>query len=153
MSDINTEENIEFLTLKVDGEVYGIDVTTIMEVIRVPDIAPVPSAHKDILGIINLRGKIITTLDARRKFNVTESELTNESRIVIIQHNDSLLGFLVDSVVEVLKIPKDKIGPSPTVTEGASQQLFDGIYSEDGHFVIIFNAIKMIEQEEMHEQG
>lgn len=148
MTDLNSENRIEFLTLKVDGEVYGIDVTTIMEVIRVPEIAPVPSAAKDILGIINLRGKIITILDARRKFSVTESELTNESRIVIIQENDHMLGLLVDEVIEVLKIPKDDIEPSPSLVEGSAQQFFDGIYSKDNRFVIVFNALKLMGEEE-----
>lgn len=148
MTEFNSTNLIEFLSLTVDGEVYGIDVTTIMEVIRVPEIAPVPSAQSDVLGIINLRGKIITILDARKKFGVTEAELTNESRIIIIQKDDSMLGLLVDGVIEVLKIPKDDIEPSPSVVEGTALQFFDGIYSKNGNFVVIFNALKLMDSEE-----
>lgn len=148
-----TEENdyreiTEYLSLKVDGETYGIDVTTIMEVIRVPEIAPVAGAPSDVLGIINLRGKIITILDTRKKFNVSEAPIGNESRIVIIQNDENIIGFLVDSVVEVLKIAKEDIEQSPTVSEKNASQLFDGIYSKNGQFVVIFSALKALAEQE-----
>lgn len=147
MSDDNQYKDLrEYLSLRVDDEIYGVDVTTIMEVIRVPEIAPVAGSSKDILGIINLRGKIITILDLRRVFGVHESESTKDTRIVIIQSQDSLVGLLVDSVIEVLKIDKDDIEQAPTVSENNVAQLFDGIYSRDDKFVIIFNALKMIEE-------
>lgn len=148
MSDENDYREItEYLSLKVDGETYGIDVTTIMEVIRVPEIAPVAGSKSDVLGIINLRGKIITILDARKKFNVNEADLSNESRIVIIQDDDNLIGLLVDGVIEVLKIAEEDIEQSPTISEKTASQMFDGIYSKNGQFVVIFNALKLIESE------
>lgn len=140
----NYKEITEYLTLKVDGETYGIDVTTIMEVIRVPEIAPVAGAEHDVLGIINLRGKIITIMDARRKFNVAEAPINNDSRIIIIQENDNLIGILVDAVVEVIKVAEKDIEQNPSISEKTVSQVFDGIYSKNGHFVVIFNALKVL---------
>lgn len=144
--DSSYREITEYLTLKVDGETYGIDVTTIMEVIRVPEIAPVAGADNEVLGIINLRGKIITILDARKKFNLAEGSLSNDSRIIIIQDHENLIGILVDEVVEVIKVAEEDIEQNPSVSEKSANPLFDGIYSKNGHFVVIFNALKVLSE-------
>ena len=95
-------EVLQWVTFRLDNETYGINVMQVQEVLRYSDIAPVPGAPNYVLGIVNLRGNVVTVLDTRLRFGLPSAELTDNSRIVIIEAEKQVIGILVDSVAEVV---------------------------------------------------
>src|SRR6188508_474060 len=89
---------LQWVTFRLDGETYGLNVMQVQEVLRYSEIAAVPSAPSYVLGIINLRGNVVTVIDTRHRFNLTSGEITDNTRIVIIETDRHVIGILVDSV-------------------------------------------------------
>jgi purine-binding chemotaxis protein CheW len=89
---------LQWVTFRLDGETYGINVMQVQEVLRYSEIAPVPGAPSYVLGIINLRGNVVTVIDTRHRFNLSSGEITDNTRIVIIETDRHVIGILVDSV-------------------------------------------------------
>ncbi|MEQ8939221.1 MAG: chemotaxis protein CheW, partial [Gammaproteobacteria bacterium] len=111
-NNLNTtqaDELIQWVTFRLDEEVYGINVMQVQEVLRVSEIAPVPGAPGYVMGIINLRGNVVTVIDARKRFNLVQKEPDDSSRIVIVEVDSQVIGILVDSVAEVVNIRASEI--------------------------------------------
>ena len=89
---------LQWVTFRLAGETYGINVMQVQEVLRYTEIAPVPGAPGYVLGIINLRGNVVTVIDTRNRFGLESGELTDNTRIVIIETEGHVIGVLVDSV-------------------------------------------------------
>jgi len=85
---------LQWVTFKLDNETYGINVMQVQEVLRYTEIAPVPGAPSYVLGIINLRGNVVTVIDTRQRFGLMNSEITDNSRIVIIEADKQVVGIL-----------------------------------------------------------
>ncbi|MGB7390348.1 chemotaxis protein CheW, partial [Marinomonas sp.] len=94
-------ELLQYLTFKLIDETYGINVLQIKEVLRYSEIAPVPGAPSYVLGIVNLRGNVVTVVDTRVRFGLPECTITDDTRIIIIEHDGEQIGLLVDAVQEV----------------------------------------------------
>jgi purine-binding chemotaxis protein CheW len=140
-----------WVTFKLERETYGINVTQVREVLRMTDIAPVPGAPNYVLGIINLRGNVVTVMDARKRLNLPSVETDDASRIVIIEVDGQEVGILVDSVAEVVDLPSSAIEPAPTVGNDESSRYIQGVTSRDGQLLILVDLNKLLTQEEMQE--
>ena len=92
---------LQWVTFRLDNESYGINVMQVQEVLRYTEIAPVPGAPSYVLGIINLRGNVVTVIDTRQRFGLDPVEVSDNTRIVIIEADKQVVGILVDSVAEV----------------------------------------------------
>src|SRR5690554_7418011 len=93
---------LQWVTFRLDNETYGINVMQVQEVLRHTEIAPVPGAPEYVLGIINLRGNVVTVIDTRQRFGLAPAPVTEQTRIVIIEADRQVVGILVDSVAEVV---------------------------------------------------
>ena len=93
---------LQWVTFRLDNETYGINVMQVQEVLRYTEIAPVPGAPNYVLGIINLRGNVVTVIDTRERFGLPGTELNDNTRIVIIETDEQVVGILVDAVAEVV---------------------------------------------------
>ena len=87
---------LQWVTFKLDNETYGINVMQVQEVLRYTEIAPVPGAPSYVLGIINLRGNVVTVIDTRQRFGLQGTEITDNSRIVIMCNKNGELLILVE---------------------------------------------------------
>jgi purine-binding chemotaxis protein CheW len=115
----NSDEVLQWVTYKLGDETYGINVMQVQEVLRHTEIAPVPGAPDYVLGIINLRGNVVTVIDTRSRFGLSSCDITDNTRIVIIESDDQVVGILVDSVAEVVYLRSSEIDSAPNVgTEG-----------------------------------
>ena len=142
---IDLKNTDEYLIIEINKEKYGVDVQIIKEVIRIPEITHVPGAKSDVLGIINLRGKIISILNADKKLKITERISFKDSWIIIIDYKKDLVGILADNVIEVLKISINEIEKYVPLTKKCTNEIIEGVYTKHGEFFIILNAIKLIE--------
>ena len=118
------DEVLQWVTFKLDSETYGINVMQVQEVLRYTEIAPVPGAPMYVLGIINLRGNVVTVIDTRSRFGLQSSDITDNTRIVIIEAEKQVIGILVDSVAEVVYLRASEIDVAPNVGNDESANLF-----------------------------
>jgi purine-binding chemotaxis protein CheW len=129
-------------------EIYGINVMQVQEVLRVSEIAPVPGAPHYVLGIINLRGNVVTVIDTRIRLGLSTSEVTDSTRIVIIEGNKHVVGILVDCVAEVVDLPTSEVESAPNVGNDESARYIQGVASRDGELLILVDLNKMLTDEE-----
>lgn len=142
---------LQWVTFQLGSETYGINVLQVREVLRVTDITPVPGSPEYVLGIINLRGNVVTVIDCRRCFNLPDKEHDDLSRIVIVEASDQIVGVLVDSVAEVVYLRSSQIDHAPTVGADDSAKYIQGVYSRDDELLILVDLNKLIAVEEIYE--
>ncbi len=148
-SKLKVEDDvIQWVTFRLADENYGIAVMQVQEVLRITEITPVPGAPDYVLGIINLRGNVVTVLDTRRRFGLPPKEVDDVSRIIIIESGDQVVGLLVDSVAEVVYLRASEIESSPSVGNEESARYIQGVHSEDGELLILVDVNKLLTEEE-----
>ena len=137
-----------FVTFSLADETYAIDVLQVQEVLKLTDIAPVPGVPDYILGIINLRGDVVTVIVARRRMLLPERELDDASRIVIIDVDNQNVGILVDSVAEVVQISPDAVDPAPAVGNDQTSRFILGVTSTAEGLTILIDINKLLSDDE-----
>lgn len=140
------EELSQWVTFTLDSEVYGINVMQIQEVLRYTEIAPVPGSAHYILGIINLRGNVVTVVDGRKKLSLPDTEGIKSSRIIIIEVENQVLGLLADSVAEVIEIQDQSIEVN-TTDEYDPQKYIHGVCQVDANLLILIDVKRLFIQE------
>ncbi|MCC4274979.1 MULTISPECIES: chemotaxis protein CheW [Marinomonas] len=138
-------ELLQYLTFKLLDETYGINVMQIKEVLRYNEIAPVPGAQSYVLGIVNLRGNVVTVIDTRVRFSLPECTISDDTRIIIIEHDGEQIGMLVDAVKEVFYLYQGEIEQSPSVGNDEALMFIQGVYQKDEELVILLDLNKMID--------
>jgi purine-binding chemotaxis protein CheW len=148
---VNGDEFLQWVTYKLDAETYGINVMQVQEVLRYTEIAPVPGAPDYVLGIINLRGNVVTVIDTRSKFGLHYADITDNTRIVIIESDDQVVGILVDSVAEVVYLRSSEIDSAPNVGNEESTKFIQGVSNKDGKLLILVDLNKLLNDDEWFE--
>ncbi len=138
-----TDLVLQWVTFKLQEETYGINVMQVQEVLRYTDIAPVPGAPDYVMGIINLRGNVVTVIDTRARFGLPPSEVTDNSRIVIIESERQVIGIMVDSVAEVVYLKQSEIDTAPNVGTDESAKFIQGVSNRDGELLILVDMNKL----------
>jgi purine-binding chemotaxis protein CheW len=137
----------QVVIFELGSEIYGLDIATVHEIIRMQPITKVPKAPAYVEGVINLRGKVIPVLDMGKRFGMKKADDTKNNRIVIINIRDKTLGIIVDAVTEVLRIPVDSIETvSDIITTGNSDYL-QGIAKMNEKMVILLELEKLLSSE------
>jgi len=131
------------------GEVYGIDIAAVHEIIRMQSITKVPKSPFFVEGIINLRGKVIPVVDMRRRFGLPKVEQTKDSRIVVVDSCGTNTGVIVDAVTEVLRIPADSVEPPSDIITTTDSDYLMGIAKRDSTMIILLDLDKVLSQEAM----
>ena len=145
------DEVLQWVTFQLDRETYGINVMQVQEVLRYTEIAPVPGAPGYVLGIINLRGNVVTVIDTRSRFGLQPAEVSDNSRIVIIEAEKQVIGILVDSVAEVVYLRASEIDVAPSVGTEESAKFIQGVSNRDGELLILVDLNKLLSDEEWDE--
>src|SRR3569832_2886619 len=135
----------QWVTFRLGEETYGIDVLQVQEVLRVSEISPVPGALSFVIGIINLRGNVVTVLDARHRFGLPPKEPDDASRIIVVNAYDKVIGLLVDSVSEVNNVQAAEIEGAPTVGTDDNAKFVSGVCNRDGELLILVDLAKLLD--------
>lgn len=133
---------LQWVTFKLDNETYGINVMRVQEVLRYTEIAPVPGAPSYVLGIINLRGNVVTVIDTRQRFGLDSSDVNDNTRIVIIEADKQVVGILVDSVAEVVYLRQSEIETAPNVGNEESAKFIQGVCNKNNELLILVELEK-----------
>ncbi|GAA0370384.1 chemotaxis protein CheW [Bowmanella denitrificans] len=145
------DEVLQWVTFRLGDETYGINVMQVQEVLRYTEIAPVPGAPDYVLGIINLRGNVVTVIDTRARFGLDANEVSDNTRIVIIESDQQVVGILVDSVAEVVYLKSSEIDSAPNVGTEESAKFIQGVSNRDGELLILVDLNKLLTDEEWDE--
>ncbi len=130
---------------RVGHETYGLPITTLHEIVRVPEITAVPDAPDYLEGVINLRGKIVSVVDLRKRFRQPATGLGRRSRILVVEHRGRLAGMIVDSASEVLKIPESEIEAAPAMMQEGGLDCVTGLGKYQGRLIILLDINKVLE--------
>ncbi|SDR96358.1 purine-binding chemotaxis protein CheW [Halopseudomonas xinjiangensis] len=142
---------LQWVTFRLDNETYGINVMQVQEVLRHSEIAPVPGAPAYVLGIINLRGNVVTVIDTRQRFGLSPAPITDNTRIVIIEADKQVIGILVDSVAEVVYLRQSEIETAPNVGTDESAKFIQGVCNKNNELLILVDLEKMMNEDEWAE--
>jgi purine-binding chemotaxis protein CheW len=142
---------LQWVTFRLAGETYGVNVMQVQEVLRYSEIAPVPGAPAYVLGIINLRGNVVTVIDTRHRFGLEPGEVTENTRIVIIEADSHVIGILVDSVAEVVYLRQSEIETAPNVGNDESAKFIQGVCHKNDELLILIELDKLLTDSEWAE--
>jgi len=120
-------KNQQLVSFKIGSEEFGINIMKVQEIIRMQEITKVPQMPGFIEGILNLRGNVIPIVDLRKKFDLPEVEKTGDSRIIVVSMLGRIIGIIVDSVSEVLRMNEEQIQPPPSIISSIGQQYIKGV--------------------------
>ncbi len=150
MSDdeLGNVDHRQCVTYRLDDEIYGINVMLVQEVLRVTDIAPVPGAPNYVIGIINLRGNVVTVIDTRMRFGLPPKEMDDATRIVIIEAENQTVGIVVDSVSEVVDVYSNEIETAPNVGNDETARYIEGVVSRAEELLILVDLNKLLSDDE-----
>lgn len=144
------EESSQYVMFELAGEVYGIDLGIVQEVIRLSEITRVPRAADFIEGVINLRGFFIPVVDMKKRFSLGVVEPTKSSRIMILEIGEQIVGILVDKVSEVISLDEENIEPaSPIIHGSAMTEYLRGFTEVDEELVKILDFEKVFTNHEL----
>jgi purine-binding chemotaxis protein CheW len=135
---------LHIVGFKVGRETYGVPIKSLHEIVRVPEITAVPDAPDYLEGVINLRGKIVSVMDLRKRFGEKQTKLNRQNRILVVEHAGRLAGLIVDSASEVLKIPADAVEAPPAVFQEGGLNCVSGLAKVGGRLVVLLDMSKLL---------
>lgn len=133
------------VSFKLANETYALNAAKANEVLRYTEITPVPGSAHFTLGIINLRGNVVTVIDAHTVFGMPDVEQTQSSRIIVVEIEDFVVGILVDRVAEVIDLNKNMIEIASATSQDPSTKFITGLFNSDGQLIILVDFSRVIE--------
>lgn len=144
-SKINERQLVIFSLAK---EAFGVDISEVKEIFKIEDITPIPNVEEYIKGVINLRGRIVVVISLAKKLNLDIKKTDKNTRIIIIETGDAggnVVGMIVDSVEEVLRVTQDKISPAPEmITKEINADYLEGVCVLKERLIILLDLAKML---------
>jgi purine-binding chemotaxis protein CheW len=140
---------LQLVSFKIGSEEFGVDILKVQEINRMVEITKVPQAPHYVEGVINLRGKVIPIVDLRKRFSLDLKEHDKNTRIVVVDIGGNIMGMIVDSVSEVLRLPSSTIEPPPEIVTGINSEYIKGVAKLDDRLLIFLDLSKVIDVEEM----
>ena len=136
---------LHIVGFQVGRETYGVPIMSLHEIVRVPEITAVPDAPEYMEGVINLRGKIVSVIDLRKRLGQTKVAPSRRNRILVVEHNGRLCGLMVDAASEVLKIPAADIEPATAVFHDGGLNCVTGLGKCRGRLIVLLDMEKLLE--------
>jgi len=140
---------LQLVSFNVGTEEFGVDILKVQEINRMVEITRVPQAPHYVEGVINLRGKVIPIVDLRKRFGLELKEHDKNTRIVVVDIGGNILGMIVDSVSEVLRLPADTIEPPPEIVTGVNSEYIKGVAKLEDRLLIFLDLTRVIDAEEL----
>lgn len=138
--DSNSNDLLQLVIFKLGTEEFGVDIMQVQEIIRMPEITRIPKSPEYIKGVINLRGKIIVVMDLDSRFRMNSNELTDESRIIVVDIDGTVVGMVVDSVSEVIRMSGANVDATPEIiSQKIEAEYLKGVGKIDDRMLILLN--------------
>jgi purine-binding chemotaxis protein CheW len=140
------EKDLQIVGFLIGRETYGLPIATVREIIRLPEITAVPNVHEHIEGVINLRGRIVPVIDLAKKLGAEHQDRTCKNRIVVVEGAGRLIGLIVHSATEVLRVPPSKIEKGHDVFSETQLSHVSGVGKLNGRIVIILDLTTIVSE-------
>jgi purine-binding chemotaxis protein CheW len=137
-------EKVELIRFQLASEWYALEMSVLEEIVRVEQVASIPRSATNILGLFNYRSKLVILIDMRVMLNLNAEATTEESRIIMVRTENDLTGIIVDSVSDVVILPKANFQPSISTIRGASTEFINGVVNHDDQHLIWLNANRIM---------
>ena len=141
-------ELLQLVSFKIANEEFGVDILNVQEINRMVTITKVPNSPGFVEGIINLRGRVLPVIDLSIKLGMPKKEYDKDTRIVVVDVEGKTIGFLVDSVREVLRIPKSITEAPPEITAGINSEYITAVGKLEDRLLILLDLNKLLVEEE-----
>jgi purine-binding chemotaxis protein CheW len=141
-------EILQLVSFKIGNEEFGVDILKVQEIIKMIQITKVPNSPSFVEGVINLRGRVIPVIDLRTKLGMNKIEIDKNSRIVVVEIDGKTIGFIVDAVSEVLRIPRNITEPPPPMVAGIDAEYITAIGKLDDRLLILLDLEKILSLDE-----
>jgi len=146
--DVNLDTE-KYLTFLIDKQYYAYPIKDVREIIEMQPITEIPEFPSYAKGIIDLRNKVVPIIDVRLRFYKPEIEYTERTCIIVLDIKDIQIGFIVDTVDEVIDISEENISSAPAITSDRSTRFIEGIGRVNSKIIMLLNAIKMLNDEDL----
>ena len=143
--EVSVGRELHIVGFQVGRETYGVPITSLHEIVRVPEITAVPDAPHYMEGVINLRGKIVSVIDLRKRLGEKQVTTSRRSRILVVEHNGRLSGLIVDSASEVLKVPASDVEPSPAALMQGGLNCVTGLGKYKGRLIVLLDMTRLLD--------
>jgi purine-binding chemotaxis protein CheW len=144
-ADASSGDTSQFVTLTVEGQLFGIPVLSVQDVLAKQTIANVPLAHPVVAGLINLRGRIVTAIDLRRRMGLEDRAEGADSMNVVVEHGKELYSLIIDTIGDVLTVPADKFERNLATLDPLWRSFADGIYRLEDKLLVILDIGRLLE--------
>lgn len=145
----NDDIDIKYLSFKIDGQHFGTTIRNVIEIVQIQPATEMPDMPHYSKGIINFRGSITPLIDLNLRFGKYEKEYTDRTCIIIVDIDNVYIGFIVDSVEEVLDITPDMISPPPRFSSSMETRYVTGVCKMDGYMVLLLDSRLLISDGDM----
>lgn len=140
---------LHLVTFRIGAELFGVPIAMVQEIVRVPAVTRIPQAPEFVEGVINLRGRVITVVDMRKRLNQAgapreQAAWARKSRILVIESGGRLVGVIVDEVAEVLKLPGDRVEQAAPLVAGLNNQYITGVGKLEDRLLILLDIEKIL---------
>jgi len=143
------DKELQVVGFRIGRETFGVPISLVREIVRVPSITSVPNAPDYIEGVINLRGRIIPVVDLRKRFHEIVGEPNKKNRIVVVELENRLIGLMVNSASEVLRIPPSEIEAPQDVFQEGELNYITGVGKLRGRLIILLDLNKILQRGEL----
>ena len=145
------KELLQLVSFTLGDEEFGVDILKVQEINRVIEITKIPKSPEFVDGVVNLRGKVIPVISLRKRFGLPEKEDDKSTRIVVVEIGGKIVGFMVDSVSEVLRIPASTIEPPPPLVAGIDAEYIEGVGKLEDRLLILLDLDKILSSSEFNQ--
>ena len=139
MEHVVAGAEMQLVVFELGDESYAVDISRVQDINRMQEITEIPHAPESVVGVINLRGRVIPVIDLRKRFGLSDAVHTKDTRIVVVHLEGNLIGVIVDAVSQVLRIPADIVEPPSPVLAGVDSRYLRGIAKLDDRLVILLD--------------
>jgi purine-binding chemotaxis protein CheW len=146
-----SEELLQLVSFNIGQEEFGLGIQSIQEINRMVEITRVPNSPEFVSGVINLRGKVIPIINLRKRFGFPPKENDRNTRIIVVELSGMVVGFVVDSVSEVLRIPKNITEPPPSIVAGIGSEYITAVAKLDNRLLILLDLERVLKDKEKQE--
>jgi purine-binding chemotaxis protein CheW len=142
-------KDLHVVGFSIGSETFGVPISLVHEIVRVPEITSVPEAADCVEGVINLRGKIVPVVDLRKRFGETQITSNKKNRVLVAEVEGKLVGLMVDAASEVLKIPPSEIEDPPNLFEEGDSRYITGVGKLGNRLIILVDLTKVLREREL----
>jgi purine-binding chemotaxis protein CheW len=134
----------DFVTFTIAGQMFGVPVLAVQDVLRPQAITRVPMAPSDILGSLNLRGRIVTVVDTRHRLGLPKADSTEQPMSIVVPHRDDLYALAVDRVGEVLSLTAENFESNPATLDSGWREVASGVYRLKEGLLVLIDVARLL---------